>query len=71
MYFRFKQGDLVVHLDIDDAELPNQDQFAVIEKLKEMSVYWCQFKKMSLHMNSPPLEDNTGTPTQSPTNPSA
>jgi hypothetical protein len=70
MYFRFKQGDLVVHLDIDDAELPNQDQFAVIEKLKEMSVYWCQFKKMSLHMNSPAPEEIVN-PTLSPPNPSA
>jgi hypothetical protein len=67
MYFRFKQNDLTVHLDIDDSELPNQDQFAVIEKLKEMSVYWGQFKKMSLHMNSPSPED-TGTPIQSPPN---
>jgi hypothetical protein len=71
MYFRFKQGDLAVHLDIDDAELLAQDQFAIIEKLKEMSVYWCQFKKMSLHMNSPSPEDNTGTPVQSPPNPIA
>lgn len=68
MFFGFKQGDLTVQLNIaDDEEL--QDQFAIVEKVKEMSAYWSQFKKFTLHMHSP-ASDDPGIPPDPARNPS-